>query len=196
MGEEKYEGRIESREYMPEQDGSGMGLTGRWLNRQTGQVVNVRNTIIDGENMLIITDNGQIPMTIFSRDYIQASDEIYDESGKVVGHEAVTVEDYGQNDDWAQIQEALKGNLSQSQVQQPVINHNDSIIKKVFDKLTSFPEVEVNIKWDNFPDAQINTLVNFLDVKLEDISTYIINNYVNNQALSESVKKILEDKLN
>ena len=56
--------------------------------------------------------------------------------------------------------------------------------------------MKVEIKWDDFPEAQINTLVNFLDVKVEDISKYIINNYVNNQALSESIDKILNDKLN
>ena len=77
----------------------------------------------------------------------------------------------------------------------PVVNPNDQIIKKVFDKLTSFPEVKVDIQWNDFPEAQINTLVNFLDVKVADISNYIINNYVNSQALSESIDKILKDKL-
>ena len=79
MGEERYEGKIESREYLPGDDGSGMGLTGKWMNKRTGKAVNIRQTIQDGDNMIIISDQGQIPMEVFSRDYVQVSDDIRSE---------------------------------------------------------------------------------------------------------------------
>lgn len=193
MGEDKYEGKITGREFLPEDDNGGMGISGTWMNKRTGQKVNVRQSIQDGDNMIIITDRGQISMEVFSRDYIQASDEIYDESGKVIDNKPMEMDE-----DLNAILEYENGinNATPSYTPAPVVNPNDQIIKKVFDKLTSFPEVKVEIKWDDFPEAQINTLVNFLDVKIEDISKYIINNYVNNQALSESIDKILNDKLN
>ena len=196
--EEKYEGKISGREFIPGEDGGGMGINGTWINKRTGTKVNVRNSIMDGDNMIIITDRGQISMTEFSRDYIQASDEIYDSSGKVVGHEEVTPEDYGQNEEWVQIQEVMAGNKNAqfTNVSLPQVNTNENIIKKVFDKLDSFPEIDTHIKWDDFPGAQINTLVNFLDVSIDDIAKYIINNYANTESLAESVKKILEEKLN
>ena len=84
MGEERYEGKIESREYLPGDDGSGMGLTGKWMNKRTGKAVNIRQTIQDGDNMIIISDQGQIPMGVFSRDYVQVSDDIYDDSEKLL----------------------------------------------------------------------------------------------------------------
>ena len=186
-----FEGKVQGREYIPEADAGGMGISGTWMNKRTGQKINVRQSIQDGDNMIIISDKGQISMDIFSRDYIQASDEVYDESGKVIDKTPMQF-----NDDMQDILNYENGGVQADPIYTaPQVNPSDQIIKKVFDKLTSYPEVNVNIKWDDFPDAQINTLVNFLDVKIEDISKYIINNYVNSQALSDSVKKILNDKL-
>ena len=191
MGEEKYEGKITGREFLPENDNNGMGITGTWMNKRTGQKVNVRQSVQDGDNMIIITDRGQISMDVFSRDYIQASDEIYDESGKVIDNKPMEMDE-----DLGAIMDYENGNAGMPAYESiPVVNPNDQIIKKVFDKLTSFPKVKVDVQWDDFPEAQINTLVNFLDVKVADISNYIINNYVNSQALSESIDKILKDKL-
>ena len=141
-----------------------------WMHRQTGQKIRINQTVQDGDNMIIITDKGQLPMEIFSRDYIQVSDDIYDESGKVVGKAEPT------NDDVAAIAEYEKefgvDPLVPQATSAPI--NNEQIIKKVFDKLTSVPKIEVDVKWDDFPEAQINTLVEFLDVKFEDISAYII----------------------
>lgn len=195
---EKYEGKIESREFLPNQNDSGIGISGRWLNKRNGQMINIRNSVMDGDNMIIITDKGQISMTEFSRDYIQASDDIYDETGKIIGHEEVKHEDYAENPDWLQIQEMMNTphmhNVNQHK--QPVINTNDQIIKKVFDKLTTYPKINVDIKWDDFPEAQMQTLVNFLDISIDDISKYIIKNYVNVEALALEITEILKSKLN
>lgn len=195
---EKYEGKIESREFLPSQNDSGIGISGRWLNKRNGQMINIRNSVMDGDNMIIITDKGQISMTEFSRDYIQASDDIYDETGKVIGHEEVKHEDYAENPDWLQIQETINTPRMHNvnQPSKPVINTNDQIIKKVFDKLTAYPKINVDIKWDDFPEAQMQTLVNFLDISIDDISKYIIKNYVNVEALALEITEILKSKLN
>lgn len=195
---EKYEGKIESREFLPSQNDSGIGISGRWLNKRNGQMINIRNSVMDGDNMIIITDKGQISMTEFSRDYIQASDDIYDETGKVIGHEEVKHEDYAENPDWLQIQETINTPRMHNvnQPAKPVINTNDQIIKKVFDKLTAYPKINVDIKWDDFPEAQMQTLVNFLDISIDDISKYIIKNYVNVEALALEITEILKSKLN
>ena len=193
MGEEKYEGKIESREYLPGDDGSGMGLTGKWMNKRTGKAVNIRQTIQDGDNMIIISDQGQIPMEVFSRDYVQVSDDIYDESGKVVGHEEATNSDIGAIEEYEKMYGVDPLVPQATPIAAPI--NNEQIIKKVFDKLSSYPQIDVNIKWDNFPEAQINTLVEFLDVNIDDISAYIIKNYVNVEALALEITEVLKDKL-
>ena len=191
MGEERYEGKIESREYLPGDDGSGMGLIGKWMNKRTGKAVNIRQTIQDGDNMIIISDQGQIPMEVFSRDYVQVSDDIYDDSGKVVGHEEATNSDIGAIEEYEKMY-GVDPLVPQATSTVAPIN-NEQIIKKVFDKLSSYPQIDVNIKWNNFPEAQINTLVEFLDVNIDDISAYIIKNYVN--ALALEITEVLKNKL-
>ena len=193
MGEERYEGKIESREYLPGDDGSGMGLTGKWMNKRTGKAVNIRQTIQDGDNMIIISDQGQIPMEVFSRDYVQVSDDIYDDSGKVVGHEEATNSDIGAIEEYEKMY-GVDPLVPQATSTVAPIN-NEQIIKKVFDKLSSYPQIDVNIKWDNFPEAQINTLVEFLDVNIDDISAYIIKNYVNAETLALEITEVLKNKL-
>ena len=193
MGEERYEGKIESREYLPGDDGSGMGLTGKWMNKRTGKAVNIRQTIQDGDNMIIISDQGQIPMEVFSRDYVQVSDDIYNDSGKVVGHEEATNSDIGAIEEYEKMY-GVDPLVPQATSTVAPIN-NEQIIKKVFDKLSSYPQIDVNIKWDNFPEAQINTLVEFLDVNIDDISAYIIKNYVNAEALALEITEVLKNKL-
>ena len=193
MGEERYEGKIESREYLPGDDGSGMGLTGKWMNKRTGKAVNIRQTIQDGDNMIIISDQGQIPMEVFSRDYVQVSDDIYDDSGKVVGHEEATNSDIGAIEEYEKMY-GVDPLVPQATSTVAPIN-NEQIIKKVFDKLSSYPQIDVNIKWENFPEAQINTLVEFLDVNIDDISAYIIKNYINAEALALEITEVLKNKL-
>lgn len=186
-----FEGKVQGREFEPGADGSGMGIEGIWMHRQTGQKIRINQTVQDGDNMIIITDKGQLPMEIFSRDYIQVSDDIYDGSGKVVGKAEPT------SDDVAAIAEYEKefgvDPLVPQATSAPI--NNEQIIKKVFDKLTSVPKIEVDVKWDDFPEAQINTLVEFLDVKIEDISAYIIKKYVNVEALALELTEILKEKL-
>lgn len=193
MGEERYEGKIESREYLPGDDGSGMGLTGKWMNKRTGKAINIRQTIQDGDNMIIISDQGQIPMEVFSRDYVQVSDDIYDDSGKVVGHEKATNSDIGAIEEYEKMYGVDPLVPQVTSTVAPI--NNEQIIKKVFDKLSSYPQIDVNIKWDNFPEAQINTLVEFLDVNIDDISAYIIKNYVNAEALALEITEVLKNKL-
>ena len=49
---------VSGREIMPEES-DGMGIKGQWINKHTGQTIMVRNAIQDGNNMIIITDQGQ-----------------------------------------------------------------------------------------------------------------------------------------
>lgn len=76
--------------------GNGPGgpmIQGRWINRLNGNVINVRDSIINGDEMLLITDKGQISMEDFSRNYVQASADIYDEHGNVIGQQDIDPSD-------------------------------------------------------------------------------------------------------
>ena len=183
--------KIQGREFMPSDDG-GMGISGRWINKRTGQLINVRNSIIDGDNMIIITDNGQISMNEFSRDYVQASDELYNEEGKVIGKEAINYNDYVQS---SPIAPQKTNKISTTTTKKKEVSGNDAIIKKVFDKFTSYPKLSVSIEWDDFPHSQLCMLVDYLDISIDDISSYIIKKFVNTTSLSSEIKEIIRNKL-
>lgn len=62
----------------------GFSITGNWMNKNNGQVIFVKDSVIDGDNMLIITNRGTIDMNTFSNDYIQVSEDVYDNHGNVI----------------------------------------------------------------------------------------------------------------
>jgi len=66
----------------------GFSITGNWMNKNNGQVIFVKDSVIDGDNMLIITNRGTIDMNTFSNDYIQVSEDVYDNHGNVIDKSA------------------------------------------------------------------------------------------------------------
>ena len=67
--------------------GGGPMITGQWINQRTGERVTVRDSYMDGENMFVILTNGrQLTMEEF-QDYVQMSDDVYDEKGNKIGNE-------------------------------------------------------------------------------------------------------------
>lgn len=202
MGQEKYEGQVQGHEFIPSGE-SGIMVSGRWMNKRTGAVVNVRNSVMDGDKMIIITDKGQLSMQEFSRDYVQASDEIFDESGNVVGNEPQQQMTPEQSDDWALIQETYGMNNTETfnysaptteSVKKESDTPNSKIIDKVFKKLKTFPEITIDIKWDDFPDAQMHTLVDYLDISIDDIAKYIKKNYMTDANISEKISELITAK--
>ena len=59
-------------------------ISGKWINKNDGSIISIRNTVMDGDNIILITDKGELDMNSFSKNYIQVSDETYDNNGNVV----------------------------------------------------------------------------------------------------------------
>lgn len=190
-----------------------MEIRGEWINKNTGQKINVRNSIIDGDQMIIITNIGHMSMEEFSRNYIQASNEIYNENGQVIGSEndnmqhqqksindinieTINDQEYLIDDKPVKFDIAKQSTIS---IEQLPINQsqikNIDLIKKVFSKIDYKPEITVEIKWDGFPKEQISTLVNFLDVDVDDISKYLYSEYVNVDTVKEKINEIINKNI-
>lgn len=64
-------------------------IEGTWMNKTTGKKIQIRDSVIDGDDMLLMTNEGtQITMRDFSSNYIQVSDEYYDGAGNVITDDA------------------------------------------------------------------------------------------------------------
>lgn len=193
-------------------------ITGKWINKNTGEELYVKNNIIDGDQMILITNKGTISLADFSNNYISVSDEIYDESGNVIGHDdnnttvvkpqskpspvkkVQTIDDqeYLIKDQVVTVQSTLKNTATKKETKKiPANTDTDySLVEKLFNKVQSKPTIDLKIEWDDLPVEQILTLVNFLDIDIKDISTYIYNTYFNENEIKEKINETIKNKIN
>ena len=187
-------------------------ISGKWINRQTGDIVNVRDSIIDGDNMILMTNIGQISMDEFSRNYIQASDDIFDESGKVIDHQPIDVNDivitndntinernnssyYYKSDDLSNIIVSSKKEKAQT-----IINDTEpeeyKVLEKFFNKLDN-PEnlISIDIDFEKLPLDKLKTLVEYLDIDKEIIAKYMSEKFININTLGNIILNKVEQYL-
>ena len=123
-----------------------MSISGKWTNIHNGKEIFVRDSFIDGDNMIVRTIDGNIiPMTEFSNNYVQ-SEEVDEATARSVIQQPVAPQSYGdikpdfgekvilKNDD-AKDNNIKPSNLDQ--VSQYVENHKeDNVEDKLFRKKT------------------------------------------------------------
>jgi len=173
--------------------GSGPGgamITGKWINKKTGQVINVRDSFIEGDNnMILMTDKGQLSMEEFTKYYIQASDEMYNENGVVIDTKPVEISDITDVNNTDLVADPIVFN-QQSQVKNKI--NNFDLIDKIFKKSSWTPNIDIKIQSkDDFPSKELNMLIDYFDVKIEDISEYIGNYVINQDLLREQISNYL-----
>lgn len=182
------------------------GISGKWINKNTGNIINVRDSIIDGDNMIIISDHGEISMEIFSRDYLQVSDEIYNESGQVIDNSNVTLNeinvskmempkvDMSNFDALEEIKVQEKPIIKKNQIvsSSPTSINNFELIDKLFKKKNYNPVININIESEGFPKEELSLLMNIYDVKKEDISKYILQEYIHPENMIDSISTFLD----
>ena len=181
---------------------SGMSIEGKWMNKNTGETIYVTNHVDDGDTTITISDHGQLSIDDFMNNYIQSSDDnVYDQKGNVVSKEENnnqkninTDEDFYIDD--IPIDLINNNNGINNSTQQKKELKNENIIKKLFDKIESKPKIILTIDWADFPKNEISTLVNFLDVDIDDISKYIEREFITTDEISGEITKIIQTKLN
>lgn len=203
--------------------GSSMVAQGKWVNIHTNDVVMVRDTIQDGEQMLVITDKGQIPMKDFVN-YVQIEDgEVVPTLQDLYGNpqnnsallaqinQGIPVEDRittntePPDKKYKKLLEGL-GEQPHTSKSKPIIeeksvieikeepkkNPNYELIKKVFDKFPVERSIEFSIIEEEWPFKEFNMLVNILDVPVEDICSYVIDNYLDKENLVKALTKYFQ----
>ena len=197
----------------------GGGPEGKWTNRNTGETLYVMNSVMDGESMVLITDHGELTgpdIEYFMNNYVKASEDTTEyqvtnaetgtvtkmpENGKSQVKQQPTISKLQKEDDDFYIDDipyiSTNNNtqIQQKTQEEPQLKNKD-IIKKLFDKIDSKPQIHLTIDWADFPKNEISTLVNFLDVDISDISRYIEKEFMTTDEISGEITKIIESKLN
>ena len=175
---------------------SGEMISGTWINRKSGQKIVVRDSFIDdSNNMFLNTSIGQLSMNEFSRDYIQASDEIYDEQGKVIEEKPVNFNEvsFAGNDEPLEADPIFANQGSMTMGGQSI--NNFELIDKIFKKTESRPEANLSIKWADFPEKELSMLVSYFDVQIEDIAAYIGKYLINEDLLRNALADFINAHL-
>ena len=179
-----------------------MTVQGKWINKRTGQVITVRDSVIEGDNMVVMTDIGQIDMETFSRDYIQQSDEVYDApqtqnapgtSMQEIADEDPTIFTGGLNPLEVPLDQIPQSTVTVHE-KQVTIGHYD-MIDKIFVKNETEPKIKFEIEWTDFPAKELQMLVDYFDVSIDDISKYISKKFVNQQAIVDSLTSFVNKRV-
>lgn len=189
-----------------------MSISGKWTNIHNGQEIFVRDSFIDGDNMIVRTIDGNIiPMTEFSNNYVQ-SEEVDEATARSVIQQPVAPQSYGdikpdfgekvilKNDD-TKSNNIKPNNLDQAS--QHVENHKEdkfedklfrkkTLIGKIFEKISTKPNIKLTFDWTEYPEKEMSMLMEYFDVSNDDIANYIYNTYFNENIIKESILKLIQ----
>lgn len=189
-----------------------MSISGKWTNIHNGQEIFVRDSFIDGDNMIVRTIDGNIiPMTEFSNNYVQ-SEEVDEATARSVIQQPVAPQSYGdikpdfgekvilKNDD-TKSNNIKPNNLDQAS--QHVENHKEdkiedklfrkkTMIGKIFEKISTKPNIKLTFDWTEYPEKEMSMLMEYFDVSNDDIANYIYNTYFNENIIKESILKLIQ----
>lgn len=176
-------------------------ISGKWMNKMTGDTVIVKNSVMDGEEMVIMTNKGILNMSEFSMNYIQVSDEVYDEHGNVVGNEAINIEQIPQQTqntpalDYSTLTRGLTQQDIHNIQQQaqpvtvaPVEDEDTMLIRRILKKVSP-PEVKSTVEWTTYPTKQLEML-EMLGVEPNKIVEYFVN-----QINAETIRKSINHQI-
>lgn len=186
---------------------SGMGsIEGVWFNKRTGRKILVRDSYISDDGMQIMTSEGDmIDGEEFSRDFIQCSNEEYDNDGNITNNSSpidydALFETNINNNSSSNINYNSETNLFQPEktVEKQIINVSPKteMLNTMFSKLNNLPTIKATIEWDNIPISEINMLKNYFDFSDDDIADFIFDKFCSineiKASISESISKCLQ----
>lgn len=181
-------------------------ISGKWINKNDGSIISIRNTVMDGDNIILITDKGELDMNSFSKNYIQVSDETYDNNGNVVSTNdkfdiSEITPNYNEtgvntfdNETFNKLTKGITTTYQQnanSSIHIETTNTSDNfkLIDKVFSKVKHEPSINIDISWIDFPNDKVQMLMDTFDVDKNEISEYIYNKYLNKDIIIKSLSK-------
>ena len=168
---------------------NGSMISGKWISTVTGEAVNVINSIIDGDNMVIITDHGQISMEEFSANYIQC-----DEENIIIDTNSMKP-DINYNVPTPKPTSTTNNNINAQNIEiERQLSENDLVLKRFFGKINGMPKISINIEWPELSYEKFKLFIDMLDINTDEISKYIKKNYIDDISIILTISDFLEEK--
>ena len=189
-----------------------MSISGKWTNIHNGKEIFVRDSFIDGDNMIVRTIDGNIiPMAEFSNNYVQ-SQEVDEATARSVIQQPVAPQSYGdikpdfgekvisKNDDTKD--NNIKTNNLDAATRYVETHKEDkaedklfrkkTLIGKIFEKISTKPNINLTFDWTEYPEKEMSMLMEYFDVSNDDIANYIYKTYFNENIIKESILKLIQ----
>lgn len=181
--------------------GSGM-ISGKWVNKKNGSTINVRDAIMQGDELIVMTDKGQISGTDFANNYIQMSEEEYDMSGHKIDTSNQPIVKQVASTPKVKMFDDIDDELVYSKPQQeqkttttePIKSESKRLIEKLFSKINTKPDITIRIEWAEFPKNELNMLMDVFDVTKEDIASYM-KKYLDDDEITLAIGNFLKKML-
>lgn len=194
----------------------GEDIQGPWLDRRTGQTVMVRDMIMDGDTMCIISEVGQIEPEIFQQYFVKVGDDVTgggnvlpeanagsimsiinqgldkDEQIKITPPRQQPIQQPIQQQSHKQVKPIQYISTASVEVKnEPCNDYVTTLIKKVIDKHPIHEMLAVVLAEDKLPINEFNMLINTFDVSISDICSYIVSN-IDKERIMEPIKQAIE----
>ena len=200
--------------------GGAPTISGKWFNPHTGDSFEVRDTYIEDNNIVIMTMDGRRISLSMLGEYSQGEapqGKIPDYQPAQINKKAL-VDSLGLDTDDPLNQE-LNGNVKISSENTSYTNNNtptvattsmidapllveesedEKMVKRVLKKAVA-PEIDCKIHWNKFPTRQMEMLLDFMDISLDDICEYFMKQLdidVVRKELKEQIAAFIESKMN
>lgn len=193
----------------------GPQITGKWFNPHSGDVINVRDSLIDGDEMYLITDKGRMSMQEFQQ-YLQVDENDAIPNGPVVPQPsadiksqlAVTTTNEGALspdldifvDKTIQEQPMVQSSITVNTPVNMTVNtpastsantHKENksfeMIDKIFTKSNIVPKIKLIIEDDNFPYNELAMLMEYFDVSPDDIAEYVKDKFITGDIIKDCI---------
>ena len=193
-----------------------ISISGKWTNIHNGKEIFVRDSFIDGDDMIVRTIDGNIiPMTEFSNNYVQ-SQEVDEATARSVIQQPVAPQSYGdikpdfgekvilKNDDTkdnntktnnldaaSRYVETHKEDEAEDKAEDKLFRKK-TMIGKIFEKISTKPNINLTFDWTEYPEKEMSMLMEYFDVSNDDIANYIYKTYFNENIIKESILKLIQ----
>ena len=193
----------------------GPQITGKWFNPHSGDVINVRDSLIDGDEMYLITDKGRMSMQEFQQ-YLQVDENDAMPNGPVLPQPsadiksqlAVTTTNEGALspdldifvDKTIQEQPMVQSSITVNTPVNTTVNtpastsantHKENksfeMIDKIFTKSNIVPKIKLIIEDDNFPYNELAMLMEYFDVSPDDIAEYVKDKFITGDIIKDCI---------
>ena len=153
--------------------GSGLMMTGTWVNPTTGDKFTVKDCLVEDNNQAVVytTDGRRLSLDMVSSD-------IQDVKGEEIP--AIPSANNINQDPLEVILPSDKTNFApqNSQARKEPKSQNDIILDRAFANI-ELPPISISIKWEKKAGAKLENLHDLMNISYEDIASYLTRHMTN-----------------